>query len=78
MTEHRGKTTSEPIDGPETFADFVMVRLERPVHGFDVLYPAGNVGTIVHRDEDGIGYEVEFVSPEPGVATVVRDDLESA
>ena len=78
MTEDREQPTSEPGNGPKTFNEFAMVRLKRPARGFGVLYPAGSVGAIVHRHADGIGYEVEFDSPKPGVATVVRDGLESA
>src|SRR5258707_630158 len=70
MTEHREKSIAESGDEPKPFADFAMVRLKRPARGLGVLYPAGSVGVVVDRHEDGIAYEVEFDSPMPGIATV--------
>ena len=78
MIEDSDIPTAKRDDEPKGFADFAIVRLTRPARGFGVLYPAGSVGVVVERHEDGIGYEVEFDSSKPGVATVVNRDLEAA
>jgi hypothetical protein len=59
-----------------TFKDFAMVRLLRPARGFDTVYPIGSVGTVVDRQDDGVGYTIEFDIPKPGVAPVTYRDIE--
>jgi len=66
---------SGPVAVPK-FDEFSAVRLLRPVRGLGAMtYPAGTKAVIVHRHDDGIGYEIEFAKPKPGVATVTYRDI---
>lgn len=54
--------------------DLVVLNHEAPKHGLK----AGDVGTVVHCYEDGLGYEVEFVTAEGktlAVLTLTQADI---
>ncbi|MHB8283687.1 MAG: DUF4926 domain-containing protein [Caulobacteraceae bacterium] len=42
------------------------------------LFPAGSIGTVVHRYRDARAFEVEFMRPEHAVLTVQSDQIEPA
>lgn len=54
--------------------DLVVLKHEVPKHGLK----GGDVGTVVHCYEDGLGYEVEFVTAEGktlAVLTLTQADI---
>lgn len=57
------------------FAEFSVVALRRAVRHRDITFPAGTRGVIVHRHDDGEGYEVEFSQPVQAVLSLTGRDL---
>jgi hypothetical protein len=72
-----GRKLATMIGAParEESEEHPSVGLTHPVkHNGDTL-PAGTPGVIVHRHSDGVGYEVEFETPEFAVVTLTGSDL---
>lgn len=67
-----------PVTATRTvlLAEYSFVRLNRPVTAGEVTYPAGSRGVIVHRHDDGLGYEVEFEQPAFRVITLTASDIQ--
>lgn len=57
------------------FEEHSVVRLRQAVPSAEGILPPGARGTIVHRYESGLAYEVEFVFPFHTVATVEEEKL---
>jgi hypothetical protein len=56
-------------------AEYSHVRLRHDVQAGGTTYAAGTRGVVVHRHNDGIGYEVEFESPAFRVITLTAQDV---
>jgi len=67
-------TTAEA--GLLDYADYAYVRLRHDVSLAGVTYKAGARGVIVHRQADGVGYEVELTEPAFGVVTLTAQDIQ--
>ena len=74
----KGAALAQPSSATKAavlLTEYSFVRLNRPVNAGGVTYPAGSRGVIVHRHDDGIGFEVEFEQPAFRVITLTASDI---
>jgi hypothetical protein len=69
-------TESAQADAPLSQLD--RVRLVDSLHAQSGVFPAGSVGTVVHRYRGAQAFEVEFTRPEHAVLTLHVDQIEAA
>jgi hypothetical protein len=60
----------------QAFQEHSLVRAAKEIRDGDKIVPRGSSGTIVHIIEGGVGFDVEFTSPEHVIISAHRSELE--
>jgi hypothetical protein len=72
------QTYTESAQADHAVSQLDRVRLIDNLHCQSGVFPAGSIGTVVHRYRGAHAFEVEFTRPEHAVLTVHADQIEAA